>query len=120
MQADIKLMVKIFNTTDIDWMGDEIIDVNFLTKHHIVKKEDGGANDISNYALLTPRSHHLIHYLEENYNKEYIELNKLFQELNLTLSPPTVEYYEKVKRIIKRVKKDMKNKNRNRGNKRHR
>ena len=28
MQSDIKLMVKIFNTTDIDWMGDEIIDVN--------------------------------------------------------------------------------------------
>lgn len=115
MQADIKLMVKIYKTYEVDWMCDDIKNIEFLTKHHIVKREDGGPNDISNYALLTDRSHHLIHYLEDNYYKEYIELNKLFKELNLSLEPPTTEYYEKVRRILKRVKKDMKNKNRKRG-----
>lgn len=109
MQSDIKLMVKIYNTYDLDWMGDEVKNVEFLTKHHIIKKEDGGLNDISNYALLTNRSHQLIHYLEENDYKTYCELNALFKKLNLTLAPPTEEYYEKVRSILKRVKKEIKN-----------
>ena len=112
MNSDIELMIKIYKTYELDWMGDEIKNIKFLTKHHIVKREQGGLNDISNYALLTDRSHHLIHYLEEHYYKEYVELNKLFKELNLSLQPPTEEYFEKVRRILKVVKKDIKNKRR--------
>ncbi len=116
MNSDIKWMIEQFQTYDVDWMGDEIININELTKHHIVKKEDNGYNDISNYALLTPRSHHLIHYLEDNYYNDYVALNKLFKELNQTFKPPTIEYYEKVKSILKRVKKDIKNNRRGRTN----
>ena len=45
-----------------------------------------------------------------NYNKEYNYLNSKFLELNRSLKPPTIEYYEDVHRIIKSVKKRIKNK----------
>ena len=34
MQSDIKLMVKIYNTYDLDWMGDEVKNVEFLTNNY--------------------------------------------------------------------------------------
>ena len=112
MNADVELMLNIYKTYNLDWMNDKVNDIKCLTKHHIVKKEKGGLNDISNYALLTDESHHLIHLLEVNYNKEYNELNRLFKELNTSLEPPTDEYYQRVKEIIKFVKKDIKRRRR--------
>ena len=108
MNSDIEFMMKIYNTYDIDWMGDEIKSPSSLTRHHIIKREDGGENGISNYALLTNNSHHLMHYMEENNYKAYCELNSLFLELNRSMMPPTAEYYERVKSIIKKVKKEIK------------
>ena len=35
---DIDTMLKIYNTYEIDWMGDKIDSTNPLTKHHIIKK----------------------------------------------------------------------------------
>ena len=110
MNEDINFMIKIYGTYKYDWMGDEFKSPNDLTRHHIVKREDGGENGISNYALLTKSSHILIHYLEDNYNKEYNYLNSKFLELNRSLKPPTIEYYEDIHRVIKSVKKRIKNK----------
>ena len=114
MNADIKLMLKIYKTDKFDWMGGEIKKVEDLTKHHIDKKENGGENDISNYALLTEESHQLLNYIEEYYPEDYIRLNGLFLQLNRSLEAPTATYYDEVRCIIKRVRKDMKNKRRGR------
>ncbi len=114
INEDILNMVKIYNTYSLDWMGDEIKSLSDLTRHHIVKKEDDGIDDISNYALLTSYSHHFIHYLEIHYNKEYNYINSLLLELNQSNMPPTSEYYEKILPIIKKVKKSIKNKRRKR------
>jgi hypothetical protein len=114
MNTDIELMIKIYDTKDVDWMGDEIRDIKKITKHHIVKKADDGVSYISNYALLTVRSHQLVHYIEEHYPKEYDQITALFMDLNMSLKPPTAEYYEKIRRILRVVKKDMKNKRRKR------
>ena len=95
-------------------MGDKINSPSDLTRHHITKKEHNGEDSINNYALLTNSSHQLIHYLEINYNKEYKYINNLFMELNNSNKPPTEEYYSNILSIIKRVKKDIKNKNRKR------
>ena len=111
---DIESMVKIYNTKDIDWMGESINSVSDLTRHHIIKKEYGGCDNINNYALLSFNSHSLIHYLEINYNKEYNYLNSLFLELNRSKKEPSKEYYELVSSVLKRVKKDIKNKRRGR------
>ena len=42
MNDDISIMMKIYNTFDIDWMGDAIGSLSDLTRHHIVKKEKVG------------------------------------------------------------------------------
>ncbi len=112
MNEEIELMVRIYNTYEVDWMGDNFDDINELTRHHIVKKCDGGENGISNYALLTHKSHILLHYFEEHYNNDYQILNEMFLKLNRSLNPPSVEYYEKVKAILKRLKKRIKNQKR--------
>ena len=112
VKSDIAFMARIYNTYERDWLGDPIYTIEQLTRHHIVKKQFGGENGISNYALLTKTSHAFIHYLEDNYNAEYKQLNNLFLELNRSCKPPSEEYYSEVKKIIKRVKKQEKNKNR--------
>ena len=112
MNDDIKLMIQIYKTYDVDWLGCEIKSESDLTRHHIVKKENGGENGISNYALLTKSSHIFLHYLEDNYYYAYNELNSLFLELNMSVSAPTKEYYEKVRSIVKKVRKSIKNKKR--------
>ena len=53
MNDDIKEMMNIYNTFEIDWMGDKINSPSDLTRHHIIKKEHNGDNSIDNYALLT-------------------------------------------------------------------
>lgn len=116
MNDDIKAMIDLYETVTIDWMGDIINTPSDLTRHHIVKKENNGIDDISNYALLTSSSHHLIHYLEINYNKEYNYINSLLLELNKSKKPPTKDYYDKMRLVIKRIKKDIKNKRRKRCN----
>lgn len=114
MNDDISIMMKIYNTFDIDWMGDVIGSLSDLTRHHIVKKEKGGIDDISNYALLTRKSHELLHYLEDNYYSEYVKLNYLFLMLNRTNKTPTSDYFETIKSIMKKVRKGIKNKRRGR------
>ena len=113
MNDDIKFMCRIYGTSDVDWMGAKIVNNN-LTRHHIVKKEDGGENGISNYALLTPESHHLLNYLEDNYVSDFNEINELLLSLNRSVKPPTKEYYEEMNAILKRVRKKLKNERRGR------
>ena len=109
MNEDIRIMMKIYGTHDVDWMGDTFSNPSDLTRHHIVKREDGGENGISNYALLTKDSHIILHYLEDNYNNVYNYLNERFLELNRSLMPPTDHYYEDIHRVMKSVRKKIKN-----------
>lgn len=111
MLNQIEVMIKIFQTYEVDWMGDKINNLASLTRHHITKREHGGESSINNYALLTKNSHRLLHYFEQYYPKEYHELNALFLKLNRSGQPPTIEYYEEVREIVKRVKKRIKNAN---------
>ena len=114
MNEEILQMMNIYNTFSLDWMGDEIKTPSDLTRHHIKKKQYDGENSINNYALLTTNSHHLIHYLEVNYNKEYNLINKLLLELNQSGKEPTEEYFSEMNKILKIVRKSIKNKRRKR------
>ena len=108
MNYDIRIMLSIYQTYEYDWLGDKIDNLEKLTKHHIRKKEDGGENGISNYALLTPKSHHFVHLLEEQQPELYDAINNMFLELNRTACPPTVRYYSEIKYLLKDVKKNKK------------
>ena len=104
MNKDVKIMLRIYQTKDVDWMGYKICKNCKITRHHIWKKVYGGDNNISNYALLIEKSHELLHKLEQTDHEAYLELNALFRELNESMAPPTEEYYGKVNKILKRTK----------------
>ena len=108
MNYDVRIMIGIYATTEYDWLGDYITDVSKLQRHHIVKKEDGGENGISNYALLTPKSHRLINLLEVEEPETFNKLNTMFLELNRSIQPPKDEYYQRINEILKKSKKNNK------------
>lgn len=75
---------------------------DILTFHHILEKRNGGKDRWENGALISYNSHQYLNYLDNEYHKIYKELNGMFYDLNRTYAPPTEEYYEEVKRILKR------------------
>ena len=109
MNEDIALMIDIYHTYDMDWMGEEINNSSILSRHHIKKKEDGGEDNINNYALLTVDSHRFLNLIEEKYPKDYLVLNEMFLELNKSSRPPSSEYFDEVHSILKRIRKRIKN-----------
>ena len=94
----------------------DVLGYVYLPRLKFLLYEDNNNNPTGNVfdALLSFNSHSLIHYLEINYNKEYNYLNSLFLELNRSKKEPSKEYYELVSSVLKRVKKDIKNKRRGR------
>ena len=99
-------MLKIYKTKERDWLGYKIYRNIPLTRHHIFKRVYGGANDISNYALLIEKSHEDLHRIEKIDLQAYNELNNLFRQLNESMQPPNEEYYQNIGKILKRVKKN--------------
>ena len=75
---------------------------NLITYHHIIEKRNGGKAIWKNGALLGRTSHDFLNKIDYTNHKIYNELNWLFFELNRTLMPPTEEYYEEVKRVLKK------------------
>ena len=100
MNSDVKIMLKIYRTKKVDWMGFAVTKNCPLTRHHIFKRVYGGENNISNYALLIQKSHELLHKLEKIDHNAYLELNELFLELNRSMQPPDKEYYKNVGRVL--------------------
>ena len=88
---------------NIDWMGYLITENNPLTFHHIIKKADGGEMSVENGALLTQDAHNELNVIEQKYPSTYIELNKLFAELNISGKPPTEEYWHKLRLILSKM-----------------
>ena len=82
MKSITNKMVEIYETYEYDWMNYLIID-NEITFHHIKKKEDGGRLEISNGALLTPRAHKYLHFIENVDYDIYKRLNNMFKNINL-------------------------------------
>lgn len=89
------------------WMNDMWIPApkEILTYHHILEKRNGGKVTWENGALLSSKSHQYLNYLDLDFKRIYKELNGLFIELNRTYQPPTEDYYEEVKTILRKVRK---------------
>ena len=75
-------MIKIYRTNSYDWLGDKITKKNSITYHHIVKAEDGGNETIENGALLTIKSHSLIHQIELIDSALYGEVSYWLRTIN--------------------------------------
>ncbi len=77
---------------------------NILTFHHILEKRNGGKVIWENGALISLYSHEYLNYLDREYHRLYNDLNCLFYELNKTYKPPTEDYYNEVKLVLKKAK----------------
>ena len=45
-------------------------DVNILVVHHIIRRSDGGTNDLENLELICPNCHAEIHFYNVKHNKK--------------------------------------------------
>lgn len=106
MKEPLITMLKIYKPLEIgfDWLNYKIIRVNDLTFHHIKEKRNGGKREIRNGAILIKESHAYLNYLDSRYHRYYFLLNGLFKELNMTMKPPTEDYYDEVDKILRKVK----------------
>lgn len=106
MKEPMITMLKIYKPLElgVDWLDYKIYRTSDLTFHHIKEKRNGGQRIITNGAILVRRSHDYLNYLDMCYHKHYKDLNELFRQLNMTMQPPTEEYYEEVHHVLKKVK----------------
>lgn len=75
---------KVFAFGEYDFMGNHFNQKSELTFHHIIKKENGGLDDITNGAALTDYSHKILHIIEV-YDKDlYDTYTKIFKIINET------------------------------------
>lgn len=92
-------LIKIYNPDNFDWLSYQITKKNILTLHHIIKVADGGTLNIDNSALLTKKSHNLLHICENRDYLLYQEINDFFRiivsynkPLNESLKKESMEY----------------------------
>jgi len=97
-------MLEIYKPNGIDWMDYRMTKKNPYTFHHIKEKRNGGRLTISNGAIITQNAHIYLNHLDANYHKIYMELNDMFKLLNMTMKPPTEDYYEEINHILRKVK----------------
>ncbi len=96
-------MIEIYG--DYCWMGYTLDKKNPFTFHHIFEQRKGGKDLINNGALLTKDAHNDLNQLDMHQRAMYRDLNILFTELNETMSPPTIEYYKEVIKILVKASK---------------
>lgn len=107
MKEPLITMLRIYKPLElgVDWMDYKIYRTSDLIFHHIVEARNGGRRVLENGAILVRSSHNYLNYLDLYHHGCYEDLNYLFKELNSTMLPPTPEYYEEVRYILRKVKK---------------
>lgn len=106
MKEPMITMLKIYKPLEqgVDWMGYKIRRSSDLTFHHIIEARNGGERVLENGAILVRTAHEYLNYLDIYYHVTYDDLNYLFKELNATRMPPTPDYFEEVRYVLKKVK----------------
>ena len=105
-------MLKIYKPiSNLDWMNYKLVKKD-VTRHHIIKKEDGGRLEINNIALLMPIPHQYLHLIECKDIDTYIALNKIFKVINNQQHEPNKDQRE----IIEYLLQDFEYHNRNETN----
>lgn len=93
-------MLKIYKPiSNLDWMNYKLIKKD-VTRHHIIKKEDGGKLEINNLALLMPIPHQYLHLIEFKDYKTYKHINDIFRIVNDQRYEPTREQRETLEYIL--------------------
>ena len=100
MKQITREMLKIYKPiSNMDWLNYKLVKKD-LTFHHIVKKVNGGFEEISNGALLMPIPHQYLHVIEYKEWKTYKHLNDMFRIINDQRHEPTQEQREIIECIL--------------------
>lgn len=106
MKPITKEMIKIYNLDKLCFMG-YTLDKN-ATFHHIVKKEHGGKEDITNGAVLNPYAHEYLHIIEYKDYDIFIAINKMLEIINNQKNRPTKEQYQIISKLLSMFEKEHK------------
>ncbi len=94
-------MLKIYKPySHLDWLNYKLVKKD-LTFHHIVKKCDGGREELSNGALIMPVGHQYLHIIEYKDYKTYKHINDVFKMVNKQEYEPTKEQREALEYILR-------------------
>ena len=105
MNKITKEMLKIYKPiSNLDWMNYKLVKKD-VTRHHIIKKEDGGRLEISNIALLMPIPHQYLHLIECKDIDTYIALNKIFKIINNQQHEPNKDQREIIEYLLQEFEK---------------
>lgn len=100
MKQITKQMLRIYKPiSNLDWMNYKLVKRD-LTFHHIVKRVEGGRQEISNGALIMPIPHQYLHIIEYKDWKTYKHLNDMFRIINDQQYEPTKEQRETIEYIL--------------------
>lgn len=102
-------MIKIYKPLGRDWLNYKVTQSNPLTFHHIVKRCDGGKEDIDNGALITELGHQYLHLIECKDKESYLLINKMFKMINEQREAPTPEQRELIEYILQEFERTHKN-----------
>ena len=113
MSNMLKIMISIWNMSDMDWLG--YINEENYSFHHIIKKSDGGSDDISNGAVLHLNSHAYLHTIEHYDPDKYIFLNSILKAVNEQMSMPSIEQLKQIKLVLQEFQNEYEGKLSSRG-----
>lgn len=100
MKQITKEMLKIYKPiSNLDWLNYKLVK-NDLTFHHIVKREFGGKEEITNGALLMNAGHQYLHIIEYKDINTYNAINKMFRYINNQKYEPTMEQREIIEYLL--------------------
>ena len=100
MKQITKEMLKIYKPiSNLDWLNYKLVK-NGLTFHHIVKREFGGKEELSNGALLMNAGHQYLHIIEYKDINTYNAINKMFRYINNQKYEPTMEQREIIEYLL--------------------
>ncbi len=101
-------MLKIYKPySNLDWLNYKLVKKD-LTFHHIVKRCDGGKQEISNGALLMPIGHQYLHLIEYKDIDTYIAINKIFEYINQQRAEPTEDQRQIIEYLLQQFESEHK------------
>ena len=101
MKSVVRIMRDLYRIRKYDFMGYNFRTIDELSFHHIVKRSQGGSDDISNGALLNREtSHPYLHIIENVDYRTYVDINKILKEINSQKSQPTKEQLERIRNLL--------------------
>lgn len=100
MSDILRVMIKIWDMTTIDWLGYD--NEEKYSYHHIIKKCNGGNKlpPISNGSVLHLSSHQYLHTIEHYDLDKYIFLNNILRQVNEQKYMTTKEQLKQIRYVL--------------------